>query len=322
MKLKHNPFPFIFSRSDDATQLACLDFFEQGNSPRAHACLSALMKQQRPDGGSASQLDPAQWGMQETVRNTLLFLEAEVPLDDPHLQNAVKFILEQQRVDGGWCENPMLKIPPEQTWLSNQRSVTWLTANVIDLLRQSGMTTRREYQTGLGWLRSIQNLDGSWPSVVPNENAHQTAPGDPDATAQITFLIGELSGEDDPGYLKGKGVFERYLDNCAHDVKRGYLIRAPDRKKEEIEVYHLTHLFLSSLLDPPRRLCSGYDIHDRRVKRMMEALIDIQCQDGGWCPFWAQESSPVYSVLALKVLLLSGMLAQANLIKDIKLYTS
>ena len=321
MRLKYNPFPIIFSQGDDATQLAYLEFFGKETSWRARMCLSALIRQQRPDGGSVSHLDPTHWGMQETVRNTLLVLKVGEPLKALHVQNALGFILACQRPDGGWCENPLLKIPPEQTWLSNQRSVTWLTANIVELLRTAGMTDRRECQSAVSWLKRIQNQDGSWPSVAPNENGYQTAPGDSDVTAQITFLMGELSGENDPGYLKGRGLFEHYLDICAHDVEQGYHV-APDGENEEIEVYHLTHLFLSSLLDPPRRLRKGYDSHDPRVKQILEALIDIQCQDGGWRPFWSQESSPVYTVLALKVLVLSGMLVQEELNMDIELYAT
>lgn len=35
------------------------------------------------------------------------------------------------------------------------------------------------------------------------------------------------------------------------------------------------------LLDPPRRIQSGYDVSDPRVKQMMEALIEIQLP-GRW----------------------------------------
>jgi len=75
---------------------------------------------------------------------------------------------------------------------------------------------------------------------------------------------------------------------------------------------------LSWLLDPPRRFQSGYDASDPRVKRMMEALVEIQRKDGGWRPFWAEESDPVYTVLAVKVLILSGMLVRQDLEADVK----
>ena len=55
---------------------------------------------------------------------------------------------------------------------------------------------------------------------------------------------------------------------------------------------------------------------------MMEALIQAQREDGGWRPFWSEESSPVYTALAVKVLVLSGMLARGDLEADIKAYAT
>jgi hypothetical protein len=46
----------------------------------------------------------------------------------------------------------------------------------------------------------------------------------------------------------------------------------------------------------------------------MEALIDLQREDGGWRPFWAEESDPVYTLLAIKGLVLAGMLARGGLV--------
>jgi len=45
---------------------------------------------------------------------------------------------------------------------------------------------------------------------------------------------------------------------------------------------------------------------------MMEALIGLQRADGGWRPYWAEASSPVYTVLALKVLILTGMVEASD----------
>jgi len=101
-------------------------------------------------------------------------------------------------------------------------------------------------------------------------------------------------------------------------VERGYRIRLRDEQREELDGYTLTHLLLSWLLDQPRRIQKGYDVSDPRVKRMMEALIDIQREDGGWRPFWSEKSSPVYTALAVKVLVLSGVLAREDLALDVE----
>jgi hypothetical protein len=123
MKLKYDPFPLIFTRGDEATQLACLEFFGLGGLPRAKTCLVELIKQQHSDGAFPSRLDPIHWGMIETVRHTLLLLRVGFPSGGVNVSSAVRFILDHQNPDGGWCENPSLQIPPDRG-LSNERSIT------------------------------------------------------------------------------------------------------------------------------------------------------------------------------------------------------
>lgn len=318
MKLKHNPFPPIFAQGDEATKLACLDFFDLRDSPPAKECLLELVKLQRPDGAFPSSLDPQNWGTRETGRNPILLLKAGLPPKGLNVDSAVRFILGHQRPDGGWSENPSLVIPPEKVELSNEQGITWITADVVELLRQVGMGECPECKAALEWLRTMQNRHGGWYSYSGSIGDQRGSTGDPDSTAQITFLMGELYGEDDPVYLRGRELFERHLDECVQDVERGYRIRLRDGKREELDGYTLTHLLLSWLLDQPRRIQRGYDVSDPRVKRMMEALIEIQREDGGWRPFWSEESSPVYTALAVKVLVLSGALAREDLALDVE----
>jgi hypothetical protein len=320
MKLKYDPFPLIFTQGDEATKLACLDFFGLGNSPLATEYLLELIKLQCPDGAFPSSLDPQNWGTRETVRNTLLLLEIGLPTEGVNVHAAVQFILNHQHPDGGWSENPLLVIPPEKVELSNEQGITWITADVVELLRQVEMGECRECQAAMEWLRAMQNRHGGWYSYSGSIGDQRGSTGDPDSTAQITFLMGEIYGEDDPVYQKGKGLFETHLDECVQDVDRGYRIRLRDGQRVELDGYTLTHLLLSWLLDQPRRIQSGYDVSDPRVKRMMEALIGIQREDGGWRPFWSEESSPVYTALAVKVLVLSGMLARDDLEGAVKAY--
>jgi len=317
--LKYDPFPLIFQGAD-TIKLACLEFFDLADSPQAKECLLKLIRQQLADGAFPSHLDPKKWGMDETVRNTLLMLKVGLPPEGVNVHSAVHFILSHQRPDGGWSENRALELPPERTWLSNRQSITWLTADVVVLLSQVGMGEGTECTAAVEWLRTMQSQQGGWPSLARDAGDQQNDAGDPDVTAQITFLMGELFGQDDPAYLKGKKLFEGYLDECARDVARGYRIRWRDGEKEELDVYTLAHLLLSWWLDPLCRLQRGYDVSDARVKRMMEALVDIQRQDGGWRPFFAQESSPVYTFMALKALILSGALARSDLKVDVRAY--
>lgn len=231
MKLRHNPFPLIFTHGDAMTQLACLAFFDLTGAPRGHACLVRLLEQQRAGGAFPSRFDPHTWGMQETVRHTLLLLKVGMPATGVNVNSAVQFLLRNQNPDGGWCENPALEIPPQMTWLSNARSVTWLTADAVELLRGVGQGEQAPCQAALTWLRAIQNCQGGWPSVAGEASGQEDDPGDPDATAQITFLMGEIYGQGDPVFQRGKRLFERHLDACARDAERGYWIRARDGEK-------------------------------------------------------------------------------------------
>jgi hypothetical protein len=307
MDLKYNPLPLIFSRGDEMTKLSCLELLGLRDSPQARACLLSLIKRQRSDGSFPSQLDPERWGMRETIRNALLLLKVGLPPGGVNVDAAVRHVLGHQRPDGGWSENPALETPPERTWLSSGRSIVWLSADVVDLLRQVGQGESAACHRALGWLRATQSRRGGWPSLAGDVGDRGQGADDPDSTAQVTFLMGEVYGEDDPAYLKGRERFEEYLDGCAQDAERGYWIRLRDGKREPLDVYHLTHLLLSWLLDPPRRFRSGYDASDPRVRRMMEALVDIQREDGGWRPFFAEESSPLYTALAVKALVWSGI---------------
>jgi len=111
----------------------------------------------------------------------------------------------------------------------------------------------------------------------------------------------EIYGEDDVVWLKGIRLFEKFLDKVAIDVKRGYYT-ARNGEKRENDIYHLTHLLLSSLVDSKRRIEAGYNLNDVRVNKIVQAILKSQREDGGWRPFWTRESDSAYTVLTLKLL--------------------
>ena len=55
---------------------------------------------------------------------------------------------------------------------------------------------------------------------------------------------------------------------------------------------------------------------------MMDTLIEIQAQDGGWQPFFSLETSPVYTLLAVKALALSGTIAWKDLLTAAEVYAT
>jgi hypothetical protein len=313
MKLKYDPFPFIFAWGDKTTRLVCLDFFGLADSPQGRRCLLALLKEQRADGTFSSRYNSEEWGTRETVRNALLLLKAGMPAGGVNVDGAVRFLLSHQRPDGGWSENPSLEIPSWAMELSNEQSVTWLTADVVELLRQVGIGEDAPCQAALAWLRQAQNAHGGWHCFRGSTGEQRGTTGDPDSTAQIAFLMGEIYGQDDPAYLKGRELYDRSLDECVRDVERGYRVRLRDGQRVGLDAYTLTQPILAWALEPPRRVRAGYGVRELRVKRILEALVGIQREDGGWQPFWEEQSSPLYTILAIEVLVLSGAIARRDL---------
>jgi hypothetical protein len=155
MRLRYDPFPLVFAQGSEATKITCLDFFGLTDSLRTRECLLSLIKQQRSDGSFPSGLDSETWGMQETTRHVLLLLKVGLPPDGVNAASAATFILNHRSADGGWCENPALKLPPERTWLNNERSITWLTADVVGLLRHVGLGESGICRSALEWLRTM-----------------------------------------------------------------------------------------------------------------------------------------------------------------------
>jgi hypothetical protein len=321
MRMQYDPFPFVFACGDLPAKLACLEFFGLADSPGGRDCVLSLVASQRSDGAFPSNLEASNWGTRETATNTLLLCRASLTPYGVNLTCAVDFLMEHQQPDGGWAENPSLPIPEQMVELSNQCSVTWITANIVELLRQMGLGECRECQAAVEWLTTMQGQHGGWPMFAGDIGEQLSTKGDPDSTAQITFLMRRIYGECHRAYLRGRELLDSYFDQCAHDAKRGYRIRLRDGRRESVGVYELTHLLLSSLVDPPDRPRSGYDVTDPRVKQMMETLINAQRPDGGWRPFWAEESDPVYTVLAVETLVLTRMVPREALQPRIILHT-
>lgn len=297
MKLKHDPIPFVFKEGDYATKLDLLEFLGLLKTKAATELTLSLLKSQMPNGGFPSSFNNQLAGVKETCRVALLLLRCGVPSNGLSIKAAVKFLLGHQRDDGGWSENPLLSIPEEIVELSTEKSVTWLTADVIELLRKVGLGNSHACKTALIWLRQVQSKEAGW--FMFESEAFQGP--DPDSTARIAYLMKEIYGEDDPVYLRSKQLVESFLDHLAKDTERGYYI-APNGEKKENDIYHLTHLILTPLVDTKRRIEASYEPGDGRIKKIAKAIVESQREDGGWRPFWSEKSDSAYTILALKLL--------------------
>ncbi|MGB8658024.1 MAG: prenyltransferase/squalene oxidase repeat-containing protein [Candidatus Zixiibacteriota bacterium] len=305
MEFKYDPMPIIFEKGDPFTKLCVLEMVDLWNAPPGNRLILDLLKTQRKDGGFPSQIDPNVSGVKETGRSARLLLKCGMPKDGLALTSCIKFLLKHQTEDGGFRENPKLSIPGWMTELSNQKGVTWLTADMVDVFREFGQENAKACQKAINWLRRMELPEGGWAVVEEDEQI------DPDSSAQITFLMKDLLGDQDTLYKRGLTLFEQHLDQMAQDAKQEFHIAKG--QEEENEVYHLTHLLGQSFLSGKRGADAGYDINDHRVKKIAEAIMGIQREDGGFKPYWSQESDPLYSGLVLRIFLWIGAMEKEKI---------
>ena len=295
MDFKYDPIPFIFAKGDLYAKLCLLELAGLAKSPHGRSLLIDLLKTQNKDGGFPSTIDRNLSGVKETERIAFLLLRCGLPKDGLNLTSCTKFILKNQTEDGGFKENPKIDIPKRMVELSNQKGVTWLTADVVDLLRELGLENTKSCQIGIHWLRKMEKSEGGWGSFEDEEEI------DPDASAQITFLMKDLLGEEDTLHKRGIALYEGHISQMAKDAESGFHHRKG--QKEENDIYHLTHLLGQSLFFGKRSADAGYNVKDERVKKILKAILEAQREDGGWRPFWSKKSDPLYTALVIKIFL-------------------
>jgi prenyltransferase beta subunit len=305
MNFKYDPVPFIFAKGDPYTKLCVLELAGLLNTPFGNSLLLELLKTQNKDGGFPSKIDPNFSGVKETERIAFLLLRCGMPEDGLNLASCMKFLLKNQTGDGGFKENSKLTIPEKIVELSTQKGVTWLTADIVDLLREFGLENTKACQKGIHWLRKVEKFGGGWGLFEDSEKI------DPDSSAQITFLMKDLFGEEDPLYKRGIALYEEHLNQIAQDAESGFYYR--NGEKEENDIYHLTHLLGQSFFFGKRSADAGYDLKNERVAKIAKAIIITQREDGGWRPFWSEESDPTYTGLVVKIFFWIGALQKTKI---------
>jgi hypothetical protein len=307
MDFRYDPIPFIFAKGDLYTKLCVLELAGLANSPQGKSLLIDLLKTQNKDGGFPSTIDHNLSGVRETERTAFLLLRLGMLKDGLNLASCVKFILKNQTEDGGFTENPKLDIPKKMVELSTQKAVTWLTADIVDLLRELGQENTKACQMGIHWLRKTEISEGGWGLFEEDEEI------DPDSSAQITFLMKDLLGEEDTLYKRGILLYEEHLNQVAKDAESGFHHRKGQKHescvlREENDIYHLTHLLGQSFFFGKRSADAGYNVKDKRVKSIVKAIFETQREDGGWRPYWSKKSDPLYAALVIKIFLWVGAL--------------
>jgi hypothetical protein len=295
MELKYNPVPFIFEKGEPYIKLSVLEMVDLWNTSTGEKLLLELLKTQNKDGGFPSRIDPKQSGVRKTERVAWLLSKCGIPQEGLALSSCMKFLLKHQTGEGGFIENPKIDIPESMNWVSNQKGVTWLTVDIVDILRLFGRESAKVCQKAINWLRRMELPGGGWSAVEGLETV------DPDSSTAGTFLMKDLLGEEDTLYKRGRELYEKHLNQTAADAELGFHIW--NEKKVENDVYHLTHLLGQSFFSGKRGADSGYDIKDPRIKKIMQGIVRIQREDGGFRPYWSQESDPLYTGLVVNILL-------------------
>jgi prenyltransferase beta subunit len=202
-KLKHNPIPYIMEHAADTAKLSLLLKIGFLETKLAKDLLLTIMKKQNPDGGFPNQFDKKASGLKTTYSTVALLVRCGMPAQSFSVQGALSFILKQQRPDGGFAEARDVPIPEWMTWESKEKSVTYYTARVIELLHLVGMSDIESFKRAVSWLRGMQHPDGTYPVYEGSET-------DPNTTVGVAFLMRELYGEHDEVYKLGA----RAEDHC------------------------------------------------------------------------------------------------------------
>lgn len=297
-RLKYDPIPFVMEKAGESAKLSLLRTAGLLETKLAKGLMLAILKRQNPDGGFPNQFNGKASGLKATYTTATLLVRCGMPAQCFAIQGALKFVLAQQQPDGGFAEAQGVPIPEWMTWESKEKSVTYYTARVIQLLHLAGMDKSETSKRALEWLRGVQNPDGTYPM-------YEGSVPDPDTTVGVAFLMRELCGEDDEVYKRGKGRFEEYLSQLAEDAERGY--HSYQDKREENDIYHLTHLLGESIVK------AGYDLSVSRVQKIVTAICETQREDGGWRVFWTEGSDPAYTVYALELLVWLKALSEEEL---------
>lgn len=308
-ELRYDPIPLLLRRGRPVDVLCLLNETGLLFTSLAQGHLLALLSQQRRDGGFPSAFDAAHFGVRETERTVRLLLHAGLGPETLSVAAAVNLLLEVQRPDGSWSENPTLPLIPPEAALSTSQGVTRLTAEVALTLQQANRDTEEAYWRALEWLYGWQCDDGGWPLLEGGDQSH------PGSSTLITFLLAEIYSEADPVVREAKTYYEHCLTTIARDAQQRY--REVRGERQGLDVYHLVDTVLA-----PQAAAAGYDCTDERIVRIVEAVLDIQRRDGGWRPYWEEESDPACTAHALQALVWVGALEREHLAEMIRRYLS
>jgi hypothetical protein len=283
--LKYDPVPLIFEKGNRYHQLKALSFLVESDDSRLLNILRDMKSSQNADGGWSWL---GRWDFDDkipsSVTDTAYYLppliDVGIDINSEEIRRAAAFLLEAQRDDGGWAENPELRktMWESWTWFSVDHSVTWITGLVITALVKAGHPPDTPaIVKAIRFLKSMQNEEGGWPS-----HAGIPEPGSTDMWTMEEVISALLSC----GETKDSAVI-RKAENA--------IVKHRDRWQEPVENPLDAFLML------------GYNRGHQYVEECIRHLLENQKEDGGWGYYNEWRSTPDQTVRWLEVLLKYGV---------------
>jgi squalene-hopene/tetraprenyl-beta-curcumene cyclase len=128
------------------------------NHPAVQASLDYVSREQESDGSLFGR-----WGVNYiygTWQALLGFSSIGVPLTDPRIVKAARWLKETQQADGGWGESVASYDDPTQRGQGNPTASQ--TAWAVMGLVAAGESHSDAAERGVQWLIDNQRLDGTW----------------------------------------------------------------------------------------------------------------------------------------------------------------
>lgn len=258
-QVKWNPMPFIEEHCKPHSKLQAA-LAASTSSCKIESLIDELQTQQNPDGGFPGR-GPWTWieknknasATSETAESLYLF--AQYGIDSEVTRRAAAFLINLQREDGGWAENPELGefIPDDVRWISSCTSVPWMTGVVAKALLRSG---HREWDVELTtrFLLETQDECGTWPYLVGEKALTEEFAGVHKILEALLLL----------GLPKDHQAIQRLTQA---------VLRARSRWETSL-------LYASSALNVFRLL--EYEKSHEHVRSLIKFVINSQRRDGSW----------------------------------------
>lgn len=279
MRVRYDAVKYISDKGNVFNKLCLADVLSQQPDKNL---IEELLSLQNPDGGFPWKLQsriPS--GIVITSRVLELLVQKEFDKNSAEVKKGINFLVNKQRPDGGWSENPELSsyIPKEYGWISTEYSMTWATGEVVSTLIKAGYVNHPGIKNAISFLQRIQKDDGGWNSHIGKNYPYGTDLASMDSIVKALLL----SGEDRTSDIMKKVV--------------STLLKYHNKWESPVDASAVLNIFLNL----------GYDSKNDYVKELVQILIKTQNSNGGWSPIETLPADPAQTVYCLQQLKKCGV---------------